>query len=150
MHANYQAKSSSLSSSSSSATNSEALLSSDECCEAAMCLLALWTIVIFGRFLGGKTGVRGNTVAGDFFAEGGSPRRIDLAGGVTIPGASAFLAEGGSPRRIDWAVVTAPSSSLIFVLGPLVNEFGVCEILGSRNVLVTGIAHALAFKEGVV
>lgn len=122
----------------------------DECCEVVMCLLVLWIIVIFGCFLGGKIGVCGNMVVGDFFVEGGSLCRIDFVGGVMILGVLVFFVEGGSLCRIDWVVVIVLSFFLIFVLGLLVNEFGVCEILGLCNVLVIGIVYVLVFKEGVV
>lgn len=87
-------------------------------------------MVILGRFLGGAgVGVRGSTVAGDFL-EGGNPRKVVFAGGVTTPFASLAFEPG--------------------LLNPVVHAFRVRGVLGARSSLVTGGANALAVSEGVV
>lgn len=108
-----------------------------------MCLLALWTIVILGRFLGGAgVGVRGNTaVAGDCFLEpGGNPRNVVLAGGggVTIP---------------PWPWPSLLETFELGLLNPFVHELDIIKpgVLGARSSRVTGGgAKALAVRDGVV
>ena len=86
--------------------------------------------MILGRFWGGAAfTVRGNTVAGDFL-DGGKPRRLVLAGGVTTPSPSPAFELG--------------------LLNPVVHAFRVTGVLGARNSLVTGGANFLTVSEGVV